>query len=833
MKPRVVPTVFPTDDVVVAVRVLEPPESGDAGAPVQRAIDEVAAAGGGVVFLKAGRYRFQGSLTVKEGVTLRGDWRPPDQGPARGGTLLLVTGGRGKAEGPPAIVLERGSGLREVTIWYPDQRPTAITPYPWTIKTSTSVGGDNYTVRNVTLVNAYQGIKVGPEWNELHTIRNVFGTVLRTGIWLDTTTDIGRVVGVRLGPQWWERSGLPNAPTTDAEKQAVRAHLRRRGVGIDMGRSDWEYLWGVRLRGYDVGIVVRPGEKGTANAVIYGSTITDCTIALRLVDLNGIGLSASFCRFAASEADVQAPGTFHSVAQFNTCVFGGRPRACALLEGKGTLTFQNCTFESWREAAIDAGAGVVSALGCSFASAGVHGRFGQRVERIRLLGNEFVGRPNVHLSCPKADVVVDHESRRFARPQRRPLSVAPTKRPATEKLFVVTDFGASVANTDNTMAVQKALEAAGRAGGGTVYVPAGTYRFSGTLAVPGGVELRGTFDVPHHTVSGGSVLMPCGGRGEENGAPFLRLQSGAGLRGVTVWYPDQDLLHPAAYPWAIQALGPQCWVRDVCLGNAYQGADFYTHESTGHVISYLCGGVLRRGLFVSKCDGEGWVEDVQFNPHYTVRLPPGLPHPDYRGDVGGVVIDYQRHYLEGIVFGRCRNEYVSRTFLYAAHDGIVFRDDDGAANAVVVNHGTDTGSRAAVLAASGREGVEFVNAQLVPLGKYEVAAIVAPPGSKGRFRFFNSQVWAGHRTALVEGDASVLVQQMNTLSGRFDLNGGECTVENVRFQRNLRPHVRVGPGCRKALLVANLAPGRFRVETAEKGRCRVVANSGAGEAKTR
>ena len=38
--------------------------------------------------------------------------------------------------------------------------------------------------------------------------------------------------------------------------------------------------------------------------------------------------------------------------------------------------------------------------------------------------------------------------------------------------------------TDNTAAVQKALDAAGKAGGGIVELPAGRYRINGTLVVP-------------------------------------------------------------------------------------------------------------------------------------------------------------------------------------------------------------------------------------------------------------------------------------------------------------------------------------------------------------
>src|SRR5690349_2214737 len=54
--------------------------------------------------------------------------------------------------------------------------------------------------------------------------------------------------------------------------------------------------------------------------------------------------------------------------------------------------------------------------------------------------------------------------------------------------------------TDDTTAFQKALEACGRAGGGTVQAPRGNYFFAGHLNVPNGVTLAGIWQsVPAHT----------------------------------------------------------------------------------------------------------------------------------------------------------------------------------------------------------------------------------------------------------------------------------------------------------------------------------------------
>ena len=52
----------------------------DSTQAIQDALDACVKATGGIVFLPAGRYRVDGRLVVKGGVTLRGEWVNPEQG---------------------------------------------------------------------------------------------------------------------------------------------------------------------------------------------------------------------------------------------------------------------------------------------------------------------------------------------------------------------------------------------------------------------------------------------------------------------------------------------------------------------------------------------------------------------------------------------------------------------------------------------------------------------------------------------------------------------------------------------------------------------------------
>jgi hypothetical protein len=807
-KPQVVKLGNGAPDIVIATEVLAPPAAAetDAAPALQAVIDRVSKAGGGTVFLPVGQYTIASRVVVREGVTLRGDYSPTDL--ARS-TLFRITADKGNEDAPAAFSIERGSGLVGLAFWYPEQRVPETIPYPWTAKNAQMPANDNQTITDCTFVNSWKAICIGPDGNELHTFRNLRICALKTGLSIDSTTDIGRISEVLVSPQVWSASGLAGAPDGAVARDHLLAHDT---VAVDIGRSDWEYVWRLKVDGYRRGLVFRKGARGTTNAVIADSDITGCGTALEISALNGVGVSTYGCSFGGGRAWVGTE-TFDTVVQFHTSVFAG---ACEN-KGHGIATFQSCNLTS---SALAFDRGQVSALACDLGAV----RLGAEVRRARLLGFDEK-RARIVTACTNGDVMV---CARAPHVQKDAARVAPESmavpRPRSDALFVVSDFGASETNADNAAAFQTALDTAGKSeGGGTVYVPAGLYKFRSDLVVPTGVELRGCFDVPHHTVSAGSVLMVYQNQGHEDGPPFVSLKPQSGLRGLTFWYPEQPLSAPVAYPWTVRSLGKACWLRDVIIGNAWQGVDFATHRSDGHRISYLAGAMYRRGLFVGNCKDKGWVEDVQFNPHYAARLPERLPHVngDKPGDACGHIIQFQREHLEGLVFIDCREEILRGTFLYAAYDGLAFR---GKCQAQVLMHGTDTGSRAAVFETTSGSQIDFALAQLVSLGDWAKAAIVTLPKNRGDVRFFNSQIWAGPATAVLEGSGTVRLEQFNTLSGPIEVRAGQLEAVNGVFDRDLPAHIAVSASAEAEVVGTVCERGPLRVE-GDRRRVRPFANA--------
>jgi len=809
-KPQAVKTRFPTRDVVIACEVFAPPDKleTDAAPALQAVIDRMSKAGGGTVFLPVGAYTIASRVVVREGVTLRGDYSPAD---LAHGTVLRLVMDKGGEDAPATFSVERGSGLAGLAFWYPEQSLASPTPYPWTVKNAQMAANDNQTVADCTFVNSWKAICIGPDGNELHTFRNLRICALKTGISIDSTTDIGRLSEIAVSPQVWSASGLLGAPDVTAVRAYLLAHDT---VAVDIGRSDWEYIWRLKIDGYRCGLVFRKGVHGTTNAVMAESDLRGCGCALEVAALNQVGFSAYRCAFAGAEQAFLGAESFDAVVQFHTCRFNG----IVAQQGPGVATFQACDLT---KSTVDAVRGQLLVQDSSVGDV----KIGALVARARLLGFDEKLAKIVNAST-NGDVMVSVRNP-FT---QKATAVAPEPlvfpRPPSDTLFVVTDFGAAETNEDNATAFQAALNKAGKnKDGGTVYVPAGLYKFRGDIMVPTGVELRGCFDVPHHTVSAGSVLMVYQNQGKEDGTPFVSLKPESGLRGLTFWYPEQPLTVPVPYPWTVRSLGKRCWLTDVTVGNAWQGVDFATNRSDGHRISYLAGSMYRRGLFVGNCEGKGWVEDVQFNPHYAARLPARLPrvYGDKPGDTGGHIIKFQREFLEGLVFSDCRDEQMRGTFLYAAYDGLKFL---GKMHAQVLMHGTDAGSRSVVFGTKSGSEVDLALTQLTSLGELAKATVVTLPGDRGLARFYNSQMWAGPATALLEGSGTVRLEQFNTLTGVVEVRAGRLEAVNGVFDRDLPAHVAVSASAEAEVVGTVYEQGVLRVE-GDRKRVRRFCNSAA------
>lgn len=308
---------------------LIPNSDEDQTAALQAHINQAASQNGGTVQLAPGRYRIDGSLTIPTGVTLQGTWTAPHHASMTHGTILCAYGGKGRETGPALLEMQQSSTVRGLTIVYPEQQFEEFIPYPWAIHGQ----GMHNTIENVTFVNAWQGISIGPESNELHLIRNVFGCVLRRGIRIDGCTDIGRIENVHFNPHYWPRSGLGTVPVDAKPNPDLAVAMKTQEIleAFTFARTDWEYVTNTFTYGARIGyLFTGVTDYESCNGQFSGIGADMARYCVKLERVQPYGILISNGEFVAGS--FRANPDFERIGIVTTPAF------------KGTLQLSNCSF---------------------------------------------------------------------------------------------------------------------------------------------------------------------------------------------------------------------------------------------------------------------------------------------------------------------------------------------------------------------------------------------------------------------------------------------------------------------------------------------------------
>lgn len=781
---KIVKTNYPTADTVVAgFSVLDFGAKADAKMDCtesfQQALDAMRTAGGGTVFVPQGRYVIKGTLRIPVSVTLRGEWAAPTKDNlGTRGTVLMVYAGRGQAYGKPFMTVDYCAGVKDMSFWYPEQDPKDIVPYPYCL---VQKGGDNATFENLTLINPYHGIRIGPGGNELHYVHNVYGTPLKVGIRYDSTTDIGRLENVHFSPDYWCQSGLANAPSPKAD---FASWLLANGTAVHMERSDWEYVSYIYIDGYKYGYLITKGVRGAANAQFYRLVIRNCKTAVQVQETNPIGMVFAKCTFQGIDYGFKIGKEFNAAIILSNCQVSADRALYSL--GTGNFIIQNSQVTSGDIRLAD---GVLAMTDSQLTDPKTRILFASNVKGASLINTTFAKQP------PRI--------KSYMPPEKLQLITAPVKmepfpeydgnrtrtnRPAKDVLYVVTDpvWGANGHDDqDDAKAIKKAMDHASKNGGGIVFVPAGNYILRQSVDVPGGVELRGIHDVPHHTMGNGSILHIYPGTALD---PTITLQSRAGLRGLAFNYPEQNIQNVKKYPFLIQGRGEDIYVINVNCANPYRFLDLMTHPCHRHYVDYLSGSPLGVGIAIGGSSSQGEVRNMQFNPHYWNRCDerssffqnrPGAGKGSFRD-----LWNYQKENLDAMLVGNCSKELLFQNFVYGSLYGIHFTEQygKGPEDCIVHGHGTD-GSKVGAFFEHGRGRIDMINSELVAMSSRDKVAIKLGADFKGTARLINTLVWGSPNT-LAQVDGGILcLQGLHALhhGNGLQINRGQVNAVNVNF----------------------------------------------------
>ncbi|MFA7421313.1 MAG: glycosyl hydrolase family 28-related protein [Melioribacteraceae bacterium] len=359
----------------------------------QRALN-AASAKGGIVNIPAGTYLITGSIIIPDGVTLQGVWQAPHNTALGKGSVIFATGSADNENGSPLINLTSNSCVKGITVFYPDQHINNVKAYPWTIQGK----GTNCSVIDVTLANSYKGIDFGTYSNELHFVRNVYGCPLKVGIFVDNSTDVGRIENVHFNPNAWTRCGYSNSPIDGSpEWDKLIKYLTENLEGFIFARTDWQYVNNCFVIFPKIGFHFISGARRKGNVLITqsGADMTDISVQVDASQKHA-GLEFVNCQFMAT---VIIKPTNEGPIKFTNCGFWSikTTTSQAIIEGSGTVTFNSTHFTNWGDndknaPCVNLKSGTLIMNACEFLEEGkTHIEFGEGALGAVVYGTRFKG----------------------------------------------------------------------------------------------------------------------------------------------------------------------------------------------------------------------------------------------------------------------------------------------------------------------------------------------------------------------------------------------------------------------------------------------------------
>ena len=300
------------------------------------------------------------------------------------------------------------------------------------------------------------------------------------------------------------------------------------------------------------------------------------------------------------------------------------------------------------------------------------------------------------------------------------------------------------------------------------------------------------------TEQDGTYLLPYADYGCDEGTPFITLEKGSGLRGFTVFYPEQSYKGIVPFPWTVKGEGEGVWAVWLNIANAYRGIDFATENCDRHYIDWVSGSPLHDGVWVGNSD-EGWLQNVHFNPNYG--------RCRYAG-VGDMYKNFQLHECTSMLIGDCGSEHIFHTFVYGSRYGLCFRSQGkGGANAMVIAHATD-GSENGVIAFEAKI-LELVNIQTTTMSsKRRKRNIAVEKDFTGVMALFNCVGYGPKETEVqiaVEG-GTVISNLYGFISGHgtwyATVSNGNLYMNSSTFDRRER-FISIGEDAKRIELIGN------------------------------
>jgi hypothetical protein len=578
-----------------------------------------------------------------------------------------------------------------------------------------------------------------------------------------------------------------------------------------MHRSDWEYVSNLYVSDYKTGMWVgrEPGFFDTPNAQFYEIHIKNCDTGMYVQAVNPYGLLISNSTFGVEKGGkaVYFYDDFKTSVQFNGVDFTGP----VVSDGSdGVISFENCTFSDYSEYALKINKGNVLLTQTEFKKPAGHVFLGTDVNTLKSVNSGYKGKLEIENNSRSAKVEVNNGKEYLFDPIPKNVvtDIKIHPRPASGKVLKVdlpraTGFNNEQPTEDVSVQLQKALDEVKAAGGGTLYLSGGRYLVNNPIKVPSGVELRGTWDVQHHTQNGGVGIFTTydGGATGEKGPSLIQLAEAAGIRGLTIAQLNIatdgfSAQNPRKTPFLIQGQGPNVYIVNVtAIGD--KGIDLASYNSSGHYVDYFAGVLARAGIWVGGGAKDGFIRNMQLNPHYGSRLPQsGQGYP-----VVGLSRFLQSN-CSALKFADIKNQTIFNNFVYGSFYGLHFLKDaitgKYPGEMTVIGHGSDGCSYSLFVEdADKNTKLIAINSELVctrtaePVRSYVLMggeANTSKVHPDAQLILYNTAFWGSPTIGAIINSGTVRFQQANfQRSGApgIDNRGGKVHVYSSYFAQKM------------------------------------------------
>lgn len=187
---------------------------------------------------------------------------------------------------------------------------------------------------------------------------------------------------------------------------------------------------------------------------------------------------------------------------------------------------------------------------------------------------------------------------------------------------------------DATERIRMALADAEAMGGGTVFLPVGRYRVTGSIRIPPFCALVGDWGDPRTENGYGTVIVADVPSADAPHPALFDISGSAGVIGLTVYYPNQSLTCPMPYPFTFYCRGGMLASIQRCtVLNGYRGLGACVTEHNAHeqlTIEALYGTFLCEGAEVYDQSDVGTWKDVEISPRFWAEAAgkiDGFPSP--------------------------------------------------------------------------------------------------------------------------------------------------------------------------------------------------------------